>query len=181
MKVNVQVAVSEGMPTPSALEHLMHSPSILCTVLATVVSQFGTIALSTSSATFSPTVSLTALRMDHHSRGCSPVPGPRDSHSWNMARHACLTLWGLSARMVSRTAAPTSKNNPTSYHQAAILHTTRWLSSLSVGVERRGLSGASEQPACTAGEGRYAEYRRDIASSAIHMLPFHCHVGVCTV
>ena len=95
--------------------------------------------VSISLATFFPSVSLTALRTDCHTRGCSPVPDPLDSHSWNMSRQACLTLWGLSARMESRTAAPTSRNTPISYHWAATLHTTSWLSSSSVGAERMGM------------------------------------------
>ena len=127
------------------LEHLIHSPSVI--ISSCWCYQCGRISPSISAAILSPTVSLTAVRTDCHTRGCSPVPEPRDSHSWNMAQHACLTLWGLSARMVSRTDDSTSRNTPTSYHWPATLRTTCRLSLLSVGAEGRGSREGSEEPA----------------------------------
>ena len=120
---------------------IMHLSTVL---LPVECSQLGKRLLSTSPATVSPTVSLTASRTDCHTRGCSPVPGPRDSHSLNMSRHACLTLWRLSARIQSRTAASNSSINPTSYHWTATRHTTSWFSLLRVGAEKGLMPGLQE-------------------------------------
>ena len=50
--------------------------------------------------------------------------------------------------MVAKTVGSTPKESPSGYQWAATLHTTSWLSSLSVGVERRGgLGEGSEEPA----------------------------------
>ena len=49
--------------------------------------------------------------------------------------------------MMAKTVGSTPRKTPSGYHWAATLHTTSWLSSLSVGVERTRLGEGSGEPA----------------------------------
>ena len=120
-----------------------------------------------------------AVRTDSHTRGCSPVPGLSDRQRQRRSLQAPSTSPGWSALMVAKTVGSTPRESPSGCHWAATLHTTSWLSLLSVGVERRGgLGECSEEPAWQ--ERACMQNSRNVKqlSSTIDIYIYRIHVGV---